>query len=86
MSTTFKHIDISLSQSDLEKIANRKSFRGEEFFATLEQATERAKERSLLTKRVIYLAVGENEYMIHSHGVELKKYKITTRFRQGSIL
>lgn len=84
MSTTFKAIDIKISASDLEKIAGRKNFKGEEFFPTLGQAEERAKERSLTTKKMVYVGSGNGEFIVHTHGVELIGFRIVNSYTQGN--
>lgn len=74
---------LNISETDLQMIASRKSFRGEEFFDTSNGAIARARERSLTTNKVVCVAKGENIYSVHTHGVELKKFVIFDRFKHG---
>ena len=76
----------NISESDLEAIAARSNFRGEEFYVELDEAISAARKRSLLTNKVVYLAESPDNYVVHTHGVGLKWYDIISTYKKGEQL
>lgn len=58
----------------------------ENYYETLEEATDAALNRSLSTHRTIYIFLHENLFMVCAHGVERIGYTLVRRCQHGSIL
>lgn len=73
----------NISDSDLEKIAARKNFKGEDDFGTLDAAMVAAKARSMTTLRAIHIFQDGTRYWVNAHGVPKVGQLHVKSFKRG---
>lgn len=76
----------SLDETTLEALSERKNFRYEDFFPTLEEAEKCAEARSLKAHRKIYVTQYPKGFRVDAHGVALLHDKRLQVWQKGKKL
>jgi len=71
--------------SQIKSLPARRSYRYEDFFTSLQEAQARASKRSLNTFKNLFIMFNaeQGEWMVNSHGVELKEWKMIDSYSRG---